>query len=735
MVHEKMDSSRVPPLEDAFAQRLLALERTASDSGTRSARPALPSGTVTFLFSDVEGSTRLLATLGDRYAGVLADHRRELRSVMAAHGGVEVDTQGDAFFFAFSSPREAVAAAAQAQGRLGEGPMRVRIGIHTGEPQVVEEGYVGIDIHRAARICSAAHGGQIVLSEPTRALVQDAFSLTYLGTHRLKDLRGPEKIFQLGDATFPPLRSRDVSNLPSHLTALIGRERELADIRMLVCRHRLVTLTGPGGSGKTRLSLEVAGEMIDEFEDGVFWVLLAALTDPELVLPTIAGTLGARDALSDHINEKRMLLLLDNLEHLTACAPALGQLLQSCPHLTLLITSRSILHLSGEQECQVAPLPPDDAVSLFRDRAVQSEPVEAVEEICRHLDGLPLAIELAAARTRTLPPDKLIGRLRQRLPLLTTGRIDAPERQRTLRATIEWSYDLLSPEEQHLFSRLAVFAGGFDIEAAEQICDADIDTLEVLLEQSLLGRKEDGRLSCLETIREFGLEKLEETGQADEIRLRHARHFLSLARSANLTNESAGEMQHELIIRDRENVRVALEWALAAGEIELGLRLAAALENYWVTNSPAEGKRWLDDLLEHATLIPGDLRALALRARGGASYIQGDYEEGADYYQASLDQYRRLGDERGIAIVCLRLALEALRLDDTDRADTFAEESLRLHRKIAFKRGEAQALGLLADMELRRGNDEAALNLLERSAILSEECGFVWWHTSVDSTV
>jgi len=691
----------------------------------------LPSGTVTFLFTDVEGSTRLLQEDHAGYADLLAEHRRALRHAFAVHSGVEVDTQGDAFFVAFRTAADAVAAAGYGQRVLEGRPIRVRIGIHTGEPIVTEEGYVGMDVHRAARICSTAHGGQVVLSERTRSLLDDDSSLTDLGLHRLKDLGRPEKLFQLGDEDFPPLRSLNATNLPAQPSPLVGRARELEEVQSLVREQRLVTLTGAGGSGKTRLGLQVAAELTDEFKDGVFWVPLAALTDPELALPMIGATLGAKDGLAEHIDEKRMLLLVDNLEQILDCAPALGALLGTCPNLKLLATSRAILRLSGEREYPVLPLPDQDAVALFCERALQAEPLEAVEEICRRLDGLPLAIELAAARTRTMPPDKLLARLEQRLPLLTGGLRDAPERQRTLRATLEWSYDLLSQEERGLFARLAVFAGSFDLEAAERACESDLDTLESLLEQSLLRRTEEGRFFYLETIRELALEKLERSEEAEETRRRHAENFLSLAESANLALESEGEQRHDLVIRDRDNVRGALEWALESGEVVLGLQLATALENYWVTNSPLEGKRWLGGLLERAGELPGDLRARALRVRGSATYILGEYDDGASHYEASLAEYRRLGDERGIAILLHRLAVEAFRRGEAERARTLVEESRRLHVGAGFKKGEAQTLSLLARLELKEGNEEPAFELLEQSASLSEESGFTWWRAAV----
>jgi Adenylate and Guanylate cyclase catalytic domain/AAA ATPase domain len=425
--------------------------------------PELPTGTVTFLFTDIEGSTRLLEELGPSYASTLAEHRRVLREAFARHGGVEVDTQGDAFFVAFSSASAAVAAAAEAQAALS---VPVRMGIHTGEPQRTDSGYVGIDVHRAARICSAGHGGQVLVSETTQRLL-DGTELGDLGEHRLKDLGQALRLYQLGAGEFPPLRSLNQTNLPAQPSALVGRETELAQLLSLVSESRLVTLTGPGGSGKTRLALQVAAELVERFEGGVFFVALASVTDAELVLPTVAQTIGAQDGLADHIRDRHTLLLLDNLEQVLAVAPALSELLERCPKLGLLVTSRALLRIAGERDYPVDPLPEADAVELFRTRAVTSEPLEAVYEICRRLDGLPLALELAAARTRLLSPVQLLERLERALPVLTGGRRDAPERQRTLRATIEWSYELLEPGEQELFRRLSVFAGSFTLASAE----------------------------------------------------------------------------------------------------------------------------------------------------------------------------------------------------------------------------------------------------------------------------
>ena len=443
----------------------------------------LPSGQVTLVFTDIEGSTRLLDALGDDYAAALAEHRRTVRDAATSHHGVEVDTQGDAFFFVFQHAADALAAAVAAQEALSAGPIRVRIGVHSGQPQLTGEGYVGIDVHTAARICAAGHGGQVLLSEATRTHLGRHREpvVTDLGLHRLKDLGRAEKLYQVGRARFPPLRTLNATNLPAQPSPLVGREPELAEVTALARSHRLVTLTGAGGSGKTRLALQAAADLVAEFSDGTWWVPLAAVVDPELVMPTIAHTIGANGDLADHLRAKRVLLVLDNLEQVLDCGPALGDLLSAAPGLRLLVTSRSVLRLSGEREYRVDPLRVEEAAELFRQRAVQSEPMAAVREICRRVDGLPLAVELAAARTRLLPPSELLVALERRLPMLTGGPRDAPARQRTLRDTIAWSYGLLPATTQSLFRSLGIFSGGFTLVAAQAICGAE-------LEAAILGR-------------------------------------------------------------------------------------------------------------------------------------------------------------------------------------------------------------------------------------------------------
>ncbi|MBD0347505.1 MAG: adenylate/guanylate cyclase domain-containing protein, partial [Thermoleophilia bacterium] len=493
----------------------------------------LPTGNVTFLFTDVEGSTRLLEELGaERYAGALAEHRRLLREAFAHHGGVEVDTQGDAFFVAFGSADEALAAAERVRATLQSTPIQVRIGLHTGAPLVTGDGYVGMDVHRGARIAAAGHGGQVLVSETTASALSGGDGLRDLGEQRLKDLGAPIRLYQLGDGDFPPLKVLYRSTLPVQPSPLVGRERELDEVAALLAENRVVTLTGPGGSGKTRLALQVAADAQDDFPDGVYWVPLQTIRDPELVLPAIAQAVEAQGPAAEHIADRRVLLVLDNLEQVLEAAADIAQLLAATPNAKAVSTSREPLRIAGEREYAVEPLPLDDAVSLFRERAAVAEPADVVREICRRLDCLPLAVELAAARTKLLPPVQLLGRLEQALPLLTAGRRDAPERQRTLRATIAWSFDLLTPPEQDLFRRLSVFAGSFDLAAAERVCDAELDTLQSLLEKNLVRRWESGRFGMLETIHEYAGGRLEESGDAERVRDRHAAYFLELAESA-----------------------------------------------------------------------------------------------------------------------------------------------------------------------------------------------------------
>jgi predicted ATPase/class 3 adenylate cyclase len=544
----------------------------------------LPHGTVTFLFTDVEGSTRLLHELGDGYAAVLAEHRRVLREAFARHGGVEVDTQGDAFFVAFAKASAALAAASDARDALAPGPVRVRIGLHTGEPLLTDEGYVGIDVHRAARIAAAGHGGQILVSQSTRDLA-GADRLRDLGEHRLKDLTAPERIYQFGDGDFPPLKTLNATNLPVAANPLVGRERELAALtELLGDGTRLVTLTGPGGSGKTRLGLQVAAELSDEFPGGVFFVPLAEVATADLVEQTITGTIGLRDLAE--LGERRALVVVDNFEHVLDAAPAVTKLVSAGSGAKVLATSRAPLRVAGEQEFQVEPLAQTAAVELLtqRARAVRPEfqPDAAAAAICARLDGLPLALELAASRLRSLDADALLDRLEKALPVLTTGQRDAPSRQRTLRATIQWSYDLLPENLQELLARLAVFAGTFALDSAETVAAATFEEIDALVEASLLKPVASGRFLMLETIREFAAERLEQLDGADDLARRHAEHYVEVARATNYSDEARTRPpRHELAAAEVPNFRKALAWSARSRRPELGLRLLTATDQFW----------------------------------------------------------------------------------------------------------------------------------------------------------
>jgi predicted ATPase len=696
---------------------------------------ALPAGTVTFLFTDVEGSTRLLQELGpESYATALAEHRRALRRAFAEHGGVEVDTQGDAFFVAFAEAGGAIAAAAAGQAALAAGPIRVRMGLHTGEPLLAAEGYIGLDVHKAARICAAGHGGQVLVSEATQARLSRR-GLRALGLHRLKDLTEPEPLYQLGDDDFGPLKSLGQSNLPEQPTAFLGRERELAEVLGLLGQPdgRVLTLTGPGGSGKTRLALQAATAIVDQYSHGVWWIGLQALRDPKLVLPTIAATVGAKEDLAEHIGGNRMLLLLDNLEQLLDAVPSLGELVAACGNLHLLVTSRERLGLRGEHEYSVPPFVPEEGIGFFLARAREVrrdlQPGQPVAEICRRLDHLPLALELAAARLKVLSPEQLLERLDERLPLLTGGSRDAPERHRTLRATIAWSHDLLTAAEQQQFARLAVFAGGWTLEAAERVADADLDTLQSLVDKSLV-RFDCERYSMLETIREYAAEQLAASGEKAHVERRHAEFFLELAESSGLSMESEGEDRYDLVVPEQDNVRAVLDWALER-DPELGLRLAVGIEHFWVAQNPFEAASRLDALLARADDIPGDLRAHALRTLGGVTFIVGRFEEGTRLHEESLAEYRLLRDERGIGMLLERLARWELVQGNVERARSLSEESRSLFQQTGYKKGEALSLDLLGEIAFEEGEHERAFELLERSAAICGETGFRWFQAAV----
>jgi predicted ATPase/class 3 adenylate cyclase len=689
----------------------------------------LPTGTVTLLFTDIEGSTRLLEELGDRYSEVLGEHRRLLKDVFERHGGVEIDALGDAVYGAFSRASDALLAAGEAQRALTALPVRVRMGVHTGEPLLTDEGYVGIDVHRTARIAAAGHGGQVLLSETTRELLDGEFELRDLGEHRLKDLGSPIRLHQLGRDEFPPVRSLSQAHLPLEPVPLLGRKRELAELVRLIGadRARLVTVTGPGGIGKTSFAATAAADLVESFDGGATLIELAPIRSADLVLPAIAEGLGAEGDAAEHIADRELLLVLDNLEQVIAAAGDVARLSSACPNLSVLATSREPLRIAGEREFPLKPLAEAPAVELFRQRAEAVLPqfsadYDLLAEICRRLDSLPLAIELAAARVKVLPPKELLGRLDRRLPLLTASRRDLPERQQTLRATIAWSYDLCSTEEQQLFGRLGVFSGGFTLDAAEAVCDASLDSFQGLLEKSLIGR-EGERFSMLETIREFAVERLEESIEAEEVRRRHAEYFIAMAEGVE--TEHLGPTQAHLRERFRtewDNIRAALSWAVELGQTEHGLRLAGALTVVWLDqNLAVEGERWFRDLFESSAPVDDAVRAKALITASMVAGVRGNISTAGERGEEALAIFRALGSEEGIAGALTGLAVGPIELGRPEEAGRMLEEAEALHRKAGNSGGIRRVLHVRGLQAAAAGDLNEGRRLFREAAELSRQ--------------
>jgi predicted ATPase len=672
----------------------------------------------------------LLQELGDGYGEALAEHRRALREAWRRHEGVEVDTQGDAFFVAFARASEAVSAALDAQRALADGPVRVRMGLHTGEPTRGEEGYIGLDVHRAARIAAAGHGGQVLLSQAVADLA--GVDARDLGLHRLKDLSAPERIFQLGTEDFPPLNTLHETNLPVPATPFLGREQEIDEIAKLLRRSdvRLVTLTGPGGSGKTRLSLQVAAAAADDYDRGVWWVPLSSLDDPALVESAAAQALGSKDTLSAAVGDRRLLLVLDNFEHLLEAAAAVADTIGSCPHLTFLVTSREPLHVGGEWEVAVNPLREREAIDLFVQRALAVDSEFAtngeVAEICKRLDCLPLAIELAAARVKALSPPVLLERLEQRLPLLAGGSRSAPERQRTLRSTIAWSHDLLVADEQDLFARLAVFAGGCTLEAAEEICGADLDGIASLLDKSLLRRTGD-RYWMLETIREFAEEHLEALPKVRELRDRHVAWYTALGeRAGPELRERNGREWLDRLEAEHANLRSSLEHLVASADRDAALRLVAPVWHYWaIRGHYTEGRRLLAAILA----LPGDADPeYLIEAMWGAAIMaawQGDFDECERWGLRMLELARPAGSQRGEAIGNQVLGIVAHDRGDLEMARPHYEKSLELVRGLDDSWFLSVATNNLGTLHSSQGNLERATELYEESLAIGEAHGDV----------
>lgn len=687
----------------------------------------LPSGTVTFLFTDVEGSTRLLRELGDDYAGALAGHRRVLRAAFAAHGGVEVDTWGDAFFVVFSRAGGALAAAAAAHRALGGGPIRVRIGVHTGEPLLTGEGYVGMDVHRAARIAAAGHGGQTLVSQSTRDLAGGE-QLRDLGRHRLKDLTAPERIYQLGDGVFPPLRTLDRTNLPVTATPLVGRRSELAElVGLLRGESRLVTITGAGGSGKTRLAVQVAAELAGDFGDGVFFVALAPVRDAALVGSAIVQAVGVRRI--EDLYGLDVLLVLDNFEHLLRAATEASSLLAAAPDLKLVATSRARLNVLAEREYVLDPFPEEEAVEFFLDRArAVKRGLRAdapVREICRRLDGLPLALELAASRLKVLDPPLLLDRLVRRVPVLTDGGRDAPERQQTLRATIEWSYLLLEERQQEAFRRLAVFAGSFSLEAAGRVAQAGFEEIAALVDWSLLKPIGEGRFLMLETVREYARELLEQTREAAGVHRRHVGHVLALVQQAEpeLTGPDQRQWYDRLTV-EQGNIREALGYACDSGDGESALMLAGTIWRFWWTRAAVEEPaHWY----ERAFAVAAGASPLArARAVFGAAHVaesRGSAELARTQFEEAAELLRALGQTRWAVLAMTHLATACHRLGDQPRADRINQEALELALSSGDVRGAAVVRGNVGTGLLMDGQDEPARVLLEQALEGSRAAG------------
>jgi predicted ATPase/class 3 adenylate cyclase len=742
----------------------------------------LPTGTVTFLFTDIEGSTRLLQELGDRYPGVQDEHAAIVGGAIEGAGGVVARIEGDAFFAAFRSPGKAVEAAVAAQRGLAAhewshgDALRVRMGIHTGDGVPGGGDYVGIDVNRAARIAEAAHGGQILLSQATRSLVEhglpEGASLRDLGEHRLKDIAHSEHLHDVTiqglRADFPPPRTIDArpNNLPVQLSSFVGREEEIAEVRRLLDRSRLLTLTGAGGTGKTRLALQVAAEVLPGFAGGAFFVDLSTVTDDALVPSAVARALDVPEvpgrplleSVKDHLRTAELLLVIDNVEQVLEARPVVQELLGAAPNLRVVVTSRVALSVGGEQEYEVPPLElpdperlPDlatlcrlEAMRLFTERAVAVSPgfrvtegnAPAVAEITARLDGLPLAIELAASRTKLLTPEEMVRRMEQRLAVLTSGGTAVPERQRTLRGAIAWSYELLDAPERRLFARLSVFSGGWTLASAEAVCRAEelgldpVDGLSSLVDKSLVRRVEpvpgQSRFSMLETIREFGQEQLREQDDADVLRRRHGEHFLDLAVAAE--PHLLGAHQAEWLDRcEREhaNIRAALRWAIDAGEAGRAQEAAGGLWRFWQHRGHlAEARSWFEEVLampEGQARTPA--RAKALTGAGGIAWWQADLPATRALYDEALAIEREGGDPGRIAEALYNESYILGAQGEVDAAVRSLDESLALFRRVGDEPGVARVLSGHSLTDAMAGNWDAVIARQEEALAVLRRVG------------
>jgi len=741
----------------------------------------LPTGTVTLLFTDIEGSTLLLGRLGERYADALSAQRTIMRSAIARNYGLELGTEGDSFFAVFTSAADAVGCCVAAQQALGryewpEGAtVRIRMGMHCGQPKPYENGYVGMDVHRAARIAATAHGGQVVLSEAAWRLagprLPPGIDARDLGFHRLKDIEEPEHLYQLTGPGltegFPPLKSLGApSSLPLPATPLVGREADLDRLLGVLAgpQVRLVTLTGPGGVGKTRLAIAAAGSLDHAFPHGVYFVALAAVQDPDVMWKTIAGDLGTEGdeaaAVTVYLQDRRLLLVLDNLEQLPGAAGVIAELLAAAPRLVVLATSRGWLHLPGEHEVPVRPLPVPAAVAgakdvataaavrLFAQHAAMVRPGFEVTEsnaadiaaICRRLEGLPLAIELAAARARLLTPKALLARLGSSLPL---GAADAgrPSRQQTLRTTIGWSYDLLTPAAAAVLGRLGVFTGGCNLDALAAVAGVAGDPLEVaaeLMNVSLVtvteGPDGEPRIGTLEMIREYALERLAEAGGLALARLRHAEHYAKFAEAACAQLVGPAQLASlDRIEADYDNLRAALGWSLGSepadpadrdARVAIGLRLVQALGQFWnIRGHAGEGRWWLQQAVEMAAADAGAPLARVAHWLGMVQLQHGELDAAVQLFERSLAIWRDLGDRDGLARELNSLGGTHRRRGDADAARSALYECAAICREIGNQSQLAGALTNIGQVECFAGHLEQASDLLREALALRRGLG------------
>jgi predicted ATPase/class 3 adenylate cyclase len=690
--------------------------------------PALPSGLVTFMFTDVEGSTRLHQLLGAQFGTLIAAHDALLTEAIEAHHGVVVKSLGDGLFAAFRTNFDALAAAVEIEGAVGsrhwpaDATVRVRIGLHAGEAEPHGNDYVALAVHQAARVCAAAHGGQVLLTDAVLPVDRVGLDTIDLGAHRLKDFLQPVVLHQLGSGRFPPLRTMSVANLPRPASSFVGRHAEVAHVATLVQdRSRLVTLTGPGGVGKTRLAIEAGTELAPRFPAGVVWVDLKQLDDATQVLAGIAAALGAPADLEAHIGDRELLVLLDNVEQVISAAPALASLVEACPNLRLLLTSRERLQVRGELAHAVVPLDDADAVTLFCERA-GVEPSEDVRRLCAALDRLPLGIELAAARARVLSVRQIVERLGTRLDSLKGGR-DADPRQHTLRATIGWSFELLDADERRLFARLAVFTGGCSLEAAEEIADADLDVLQSLVVKSLLQRT-GGRFEYLQTIRDYASERLAESGEEDELRRRHATWFVDLVRTAQLHLHTSGqETWLELLRAETDNIRAVLDLALRQ-PVPNAFDVANALGAPWRTwgHLPAL-VAWYRQALAGAPDLDPTTRAATLEAYGSGLLFLNELRDAEAALRESVALYRELGDALGTAAAQNTLGNIAWINGDTEQAIALRSAALETFRSHGDQRGVARSLHLLGEDLRDDGHREQAVAALEEAIAIDRERG------------